>query len=82
MCQLYYYRLTREAGGQTRYACTEEGDERLVHKVQVIIKKENIDSKFGLFAASFSNDAIESKVSLVDLFKRGYMTDKLPNKVL
>jgi hypothetical protein len=35
----------------------EEGDERLRHQAQVVLKKENIDSKLGLFAASFSNEA-------------------------
>jgi hypothetical protein len=60
----------------------EEGDERLAHQAQVVLKKENIDSKLGLFAASSSNEAAVSDVSLEDLFKRGYMANKLPNEVL
>jgi hypothetical protein len=60
----------------------EEGDERLTHQAQVVLKKENIDSKLGLFAASFSNEAGVSDVSLKELFKEGYKADKFPNEVL
>jgi hypothetical protein len=48
----------------------------------VVLKKENIDSKLGLFVASFSNEASVSDVSLEDLFSEGYIVNKFPNEVL
>jgi transposase InsO family protein len=69
--------LTRRSGD-----LPEEGDERLAHQAQVVLKKENIDSKLGLFAASFSNEAGVLDDSLENLFKKGYMADKFPNEVL
>jgi hypothetical protein len=35
-----------------------------------------------LFAAAFSNEVGLSDVSLEDLFSKGYIADKFPNKVL
>jgi hypothetical protein len=69
--------LTRRSGD-----LPEEGNERLAHQAQVVLKKENIDSKLGLFAASFSNESSVSDVSLEDLFKKGFKADKPPNEVL
>jgi len=60
----------------------EEGDERLTHQTQVVLKKKNIDSKLGLVTASFSNEAGVSDVSLEELFTEGYKADKFPNEVL
>jgi len=69
--------LTRRSGN-----LPEEGDERLKHQAQVVLKKKNIDSKLGVFAASFSNEADVSDVLLEDLFSEGYIADKFPNEVL
>jgi hypothetical protein len=60
----------------------EEGDERLKHQVQRVLKRENIDIKLGLFAASFSNEAGVPDVSLEKLFTEGYKAEKFPNEVL
>jgi hypothetical protein len=60
----------------------EEGDERLRHQAQTVLKRENIDSKLGLFAASLSNEAAENYASLQDLFMEGYEADKFPNGIL
>src|SRR6266566_2610671 len=69
--------LTRRSGD-----LPEKGDERFAHQVQTVLKKENIDSKLGLFAASFSNEAGVSDVSLEELFEEGYMADQFPTQVL
>jgi hypothetical protein len=60
----------------------EEGDERLWHQAQTVLKRKNIDSKLVWFVASLSNEAAENYASLQDLFMEGYEGDKFPNEIL
>jgi hypothetical protein len=69
--------LTRRLGD-----LPEEGDERLRHQAQTVLKRENIDSKLSLSAASSSNEAAENYPSLQELFIKGYEADKFPNEIL
>jgi hypothetical protein len=60
----------------------KEGDEKLAHRAQVQLKKQNIESKLGLFAASFSNEAGVLYVSLQQLFEDRYGADQFPSQTL
>jgi hypothetical protein len=62
-------------------ALPEEGNERLAHQAQTVLKKENSDSKLDLFATSFANEVGVSDVFLKDLFKKGYIADNSHDEV-
>jgi hypothetical protein len=47
----------------------------------MVQKKENLDSKIGLFTAFFSNEDNVSVVPLVEFFKEGYIANKIPNEI-
>ncbi|KAH0603597.1 uncharacterized protein H6S33_007256, partial [Morchella sextelata] len=69
--------LTRRSGD-----LPGEGDERQSHQSQVVLKKENLDAKLSLLAASFSNEPAEKNASLHVLFDEGYSADPFPQKIL
>lgn len=63
----------------------KEGDERLFHQSQTILKKQNLDrveAKSSLFAGSLTNQPAERESSLEVLIMEGYETGPLPKKVL
>ncbi|KAH0611537.1 uncharacterized protein H6S33_010802 [Morchella sextelata] len=69
--------LTRRSGDLPK-----EGDERLTHQSQVVLKRKNLDSKLSLFAGSFSNESAEGMSTVEELFSNAYQVDSFPNKVL
>ncbi|KAH0613238.1 uncharacterized protein H6S33_009618 [Morchella sextelata] len=69
--------LTRRSGDLPK-----EGDERLTHQSQVVLKRRNLDGKLSLFAGSFSNESAEGMSTVEELFSNAYQVDSFPNKVL
>ncbi|KAH0607596.1 uncharacterized protein H6S33_002630 [Morchella sextelata] len=69
--------LTRRSGDLPK-----EGDERLTHQSQVVLKRKNLDAKLSLFAGSFSNESAEGMSTVEELFLNAYQVDSFPNKVL
>ncbi|KAH0610200.1 uncharacterized protein H6S33_011727 [Morchella sextelata] len=69
--------LTRRSGDLPK-----EGDERLTHQSQVILKRKNLDTKLSLFAGSLSNESAEGASTVEELFSKAYQVDSFPNKVL
>ncbi|KAH0604507.1 uncharacterized protein H6S33_006884 [Morchella sextelata] len=60
----------------------KEGDERLTHQSQVILKQKNLDTKLSLFAGSLSNESAEGASTVEELFSKAYQVDSFPNKIL
>ncbi|KAH0605690.1 uncharacterized protein H6S33_004912 [Morchella sextelata] len=69
--------LTRRSGDLPK-----EGDERLTHQSQVILKRKNLDTKLSLFAGSLSNESAEGASTVEELFSNAYQVDSFPNKIL
>lgn len=71
--------LTRRSGDLPK-----EGDERLKHQSQIVLKQENLEdkNKLSLLAGSFINEPAEKTVSLPDLFSQAYQMDSFPGEVL
>ncbi|KAH0604494.1 uncharacterized protein H6S33_006871, partial [Morchella sextelata] len=69
--------LTRRSGDLPK-----EGDERLTHQSQVVLKRKNLDAKLSLFTGSFSNESAEGMSTVEELFLNAYQVDSFPNKVL
>ncbi|KAH0610938.1 uncharacterized protein H6S33_011365 [Morchella sextelata] len=69
--------LTRRSGDLPK-----EGDERLTHQSQVILKRKNLDTKLSLFAGSLSNESAEGASTVEELFSKAYQVDSFPNKIL
>lgn len=69
--------LTRRSGD-----LPGEGDERRLHQSQVVLKKENVETKLSLLAGSLSNEPAEKNASLDKLFDEGYEADPFPQKII
>ncbi|KAH0604613.1 uncharacterized protein H6S33_006281 [Morchella sextelata] len=69
--------LTRRSGNLPK-----ERDEWLTHQSQVILKRENLDTRLSLFAGSLSNESAEGASTVEELFSKAYQVDNFPNKIL
>lgn len=69
--------LTRRSGDLPK-----EGDERLLHQSQVVLKRENLDSKLRLLTGSLSNEPPKGAPLFEKLWTQGYTTDKFVKEVL
>lgn len=74
--------LTRRSGDLPK-----EGDERLLHQSQTVLKKENVDpkreeAKSSLFTGSLTNEPAQGAPTFQELFQEAYETDPFPRKIL
>lgn len=56
--------------------------ERLLHLSQVVLKRENLDSKLCLLPGALSNEPAEGKDSFFQSWRQGYKTDPRPSEIL
>lgn len=69
--------LTKRSGNLAK-----EWDERHLHQSQVVLKKENLDSKLSLLSDSLSNESAQGATPFETQWKKGCTTDKFPQEVL
>jgi transposase InsO family protein len=69
--------LTRRSGDLPK-----EGDERLMHQSQVVLKRKNLNTKLSLFAGSLSNKSAEGAFTVEELFSKAYQVDSFLNEIL
>lgn len=60
----------------------KEGDERLMHQNQVVLKRKKLTSKLSLFAGSLTDKSNEGMSTVGELFLNAYQVDSFPNKIL
>jgi hypothetical protein len=56
-----------------------EGDQRLTHQSQVVLKPENLDISLN---ATSQENALEEDNEITELFKQAYENDPIPNQIL